>query len=153
MKIYINNFNLYALKDVQELLKELLINSVYYIQLYTNEGIYHIEKKNIYNLEIIDKDVKIYEKYSGDFTIIVDSSYFNRVKTSSINGIDHLNMHIRKDNYKLNKNSQLTLVIENQSQIDQYTPIDIYFELNDNNINVNELFFKKEIIEFLSLLN
>lgn len=154
MKIYINNLNLNILKDIQEALVKELINSEYYIQLYTNEGIFNIEKNNVYYLEPFDNDIKIYEKYFKDFTIIVDSSYFKKTITSSINGNKHLSINIKKDYYKLNKGSKVQLVIENQQDISSghYTPSDIYFEFHEN-IDINEIFIKQDIIEFLSLLN
>ena len=51
MRIYINNFNLDILNDISELFKEHMTNSDIYIELYTNDGIYHIEEKKIYFLE------------------------------------------------------------------------------------------------------
>ena len=154
MKIYINNLNLNILKDIQEALVKEVVNSEYYIQLYTNEGIFNIEKNYVYYLEPFDNDVKIYEKYFKDFTIIVDSSYFKKTITSSINGNKHLSINIKKDYYKLNKGSKIQLVIENHEDISSghYIPSDIYFEFHEN-IDINEIFIKQDIIEFLSLLN
>jgi hypothetical protein len=63
MRIYINNFNLDILNDISELFKEYMINSKTYIELYTSEGNYHIEEKNIYNLDTCDKDIKIFDNY------------------------------------------------------------------------------------------
>jgi len=154
MKIYINNLNLNVLKDIQEILENQLVNSENYIQLYTNEGIFRIEQNNIYSLEPIDTDVKIYEKYFNDFTLIVDLSYFKKTSTTSIYGNKHLYTSIKRDFYKLNKQSKLQLVIENHENIipGDYIPSDIYFEFDGTN-DINELFIKHDIIEFLSPLN
>ena len=154
MKIYINNYNLNILKDIQDTLQKEFINSENYIQLYTNEGIFRIEKNIIYSLDPVDIDIKIYERYFHDFTLIVDLSYFKKNTTKTINGNIHLSTSIKKDFYKINKQSKLQLVIENIEQINSghYIPSDIYFEL-DVLTDINELFIKQEIIEFLSMLN
>ena len=154
MKIYINNFNLNILKDIQDTLQKEFINSENYIQLYTNEGIFRIEKNIIYSLDPVDIDIKIYERYFHDFTLIVDLSYFKKNTITTINGNIHLSTSIKKNFYKINKQSKLQLVIENIEQINSghYIPSDIYFEL-DFLTDINELFIKQEIIEFLSMLN
>jgi hypothetical protein len=154
MKIYINNLNLNILKDIEDILSNQYVISDNYIQLYTNEGIYSIEKDNIYALEPIDKDIKIYEKYFNNFTIIVDSSYFKKTLTSCINGNRHLSVNVKKDFYRFHKNSKMQLIIENHKNMlsGDYIPSDIYFEF-DQNIDINELFIKQDITEFLSLLN
>lgn len=154
MKIYIDNLNINLLKDIQNLLESYLITSEYYIQIYTNEGIYKIEKNNIYSLEPLDKDIEIYKNYYNNFTLIVDSSYFKKTYVSSIYGNTHLSLNIKKNIYKLNKTSKIQLVIENNDNklFDNFVPFDIYFESNEN-IDINELFIKQEINEFLSVLN
>ena len=154
MKIYINNFNLNILKDIQDTLQKEFINSENYIQLYTNEGIFRIEKNIIYSLDPVDIDIKIYERYFHDFTLIVDLSYFKKNTITTINGNIHLSTSIKKNFYKINKQSKLQLVIENIEQINSghYIPSDIYFELDGSN-DINELFIKQDIIEFLSVLN
>lgn len=154
MKIYINNLNLNILKDIQEILEKQLVNSDNYIQLYTNEGIFTIEKDNIYSLEPIDIDVKIYENYFNNFTLILDKSYFKKTSTVCIYGNKHLSTNIKRDIYKLNKQSKLQLIIENHERdiFGHYIPSDIYFEFDVDN-DINEIFIKHDIIEFLSLLN
>jgi hypothetical protein len=152
MKIYINNFNLDVLNDIAELYKEHLIGSDKYIKLFTDDGMYRIENKKIYNLEQIDKDIKKYENYYNKFTLIVDPSYFLKQYVTSILGETHISLHVTKNYYKLNKNSHLQLVItylvDNKKQI----PNDIYFEINKE-IDINDVPTKNEIIEFLSVLN
>jgi len=154
MKIYINNLNLNILKDIQDALQKEFISCENYIHLYTNEGIFIIEKNIIYSLDPVDIDVKIYERYFHDFTLIVDPSYFKKTTTTTINGNRHLSTSIKKNFYKINKQSKLQLVIESIEQINtgDYIPSDIYFEL-DGSHDINELFIKQEIIEFLSVLN
>lgn len=153
MKVYINNFNLNLLNDISKVFKEHLINSETYIKLYTNDGIYIIDDKKIYLLDTCDKDIKIFNNYYDNLTLIVDPSFYIKNTYSSVHGDTHLSFNIIKNYYKLNKLSDISLVIEqlynnNKSLIQN----DIYFE-SDKNIDINDLFIKNEIIEFLSVLN
>jgi hypothetical protein len=152
MKIYINNFNLNILNDIADLFKEKLVKTKTFIELYTNEGIYHIHNKNIYITEIIDKDIVKYEKFYNNFTLIVDLSYIKENNTTNIEGTTHLPFEIKKIYHKLSNNSSLYLVIEYYYKKSQFIPNNIYFE-SEKEININDIFIKKELIEFLSILN
>lgn len=152
MKIYINNFNLDILNDISELFKNKLVNAKNFIRLYTNEGIYCIEDRNVYRLEVVDKDIKKYEKYFNNFTLILDPSYFNKNIAFSIHGDIHESFNVKEYYYKMNHNSNISLVIKYNCKKTQFIPNDIYFEIN-REIDINDILIKKEIIEFLSLLN
>ena len=152
MKIYINNFNLDILNDIADLFKDQLINTEKYIKLFTDSGIYRIDKKKINTLEQVDKDVKIYDNYYNKFSLIVDYSYFNKEQVNSILGETHISLQIIKQYYKINKNSDLQLVITYLNYNNKPTANDIYFEINKE-VNINDVQIKNEIIEFLSLLN
>lgn len=152
MKIYINNFNLDILNEINSIFKDNLVSSETYIELYTNEGIYYIDNKDIYILDIVDKDIKQYNKFYNDFTLIVDSSYINKSPTTSIFGQTHLSFETKKCYYKLNNNSNISLVIKHILKNSKFTPNDIYFETNED-IDINNVLNKKELIEFLSILN
>ena len=152
MKIYINNFNLNILNHIVELFKEKMVKTKTFIELYTNEGIYHIHNKNIYIIEIIDKDIIKYEKFYNNFTLIVDLSYITENNTATIEGTTHLPFEIKKTYHKLSNNSSLHLVIEYYYKKSQFIPNNIYFE-SEKEININDIFIKKELIEFLSILN
>jgi hypothetical protein len=152
MKIYINNFNLDILNDIANLFKENLFDTKTYIQLYTNENIYAIDNKNIYVLDIIDKDIKQYEKFYKNFTLIVDPSYSNKQQVNSIHGETHLSFETKKNYYKFNNNSNINLVIKFNIVDSKLLPVDIYFKI-DKDIDINDIFIKKELIEFLSVLN
>lgn len=152
MKIYINNLNLDIINEISELFKENLTRTDKYIELYTNEGVYRVEDKAIYLLDITDKDIQIFEKYYNIFTLIVDASFFDKKNTSSIHGETHQSFQITENYYKLDKNSCILLVIKYNLDKTKLTPCDVYFESNKD-ININDVFIKKEIIEFLSVLN
>jgi hypothetical protein len=152
MRIYINNFNLDILNDISDLFKEYMTNSEIYIELYTNEGIYHIEEKKIYFLDTYDKDIKIFDNYCNNFTLISDPSFFKKSACSSIQGDTHLALQTKKNMYKIHQSSEIQMVIKYILREDSFIPNDIYFE-SENNVDINDLFIKKEIIDFLSILN
>jgi len=152
MRVYINNFNLDILNDISELFKEYMINSETYIKLYTNEGIYHIERKNVFLLDPYDKDIKIFDNYYNNISLIVDTSFFNKQTCTSIHGDTHLSLQTKKHIYQINPSSEIKMVIEYILNDNKFIPNDIYFE-TEKDININDLFIKKEINEFLSVLN
>ena len=80
MKIYIDKFNLEILNDISEIFKEYFVNSNIYITLYTDEGMYRVEEKRTFLLEVHDNPIKTYEKYYNNFTLIQDNSYFIKKK-------------------------------------------------------------------------
>lgn len=152
MKIYINNLNLDIINDLSELFKENLVRTEKYIELYTNDGIYRIEDKNTYYLDVIDKEIQILEKYYENFSIIVDPSFYHKKNTSSIHGDKHQSLQIMEKHYKFNKSSPISLVLKYYLDKSEYLANDIYIE-SQKEININDLFIKNEIIEFLSVLN
>ena len=96
MKIYINNLNLNILNELSNNFKSLLIDKKQYIILYTEEGIYEINNKLIYRLEQIDRDIKQYENFYNEFTLIIDPSFFNKHIETSIIGTKHISNQIVK---------------------------------------------------------
>jgi hypothetical protein len=148
MKIYINNFNLLILNNLQKTLVELLIETNIYSEVYTNESMYHIDK-HIFCLEPKDGEITVHKNYFNNITLIVDESYFEKTRDNSILGSEHVHKTITKRTYKLHPKSKINLVIEID---DINTPNDIYFE-TENGTDVKDIFVKQEIIEFLSLLN
>ncbi len=152
MKIYIDKFNLEILNDISEIFKEYFVNSDIYMTLYTDEGIYRVEEKHVFLLDINDNPIKTYEKYYNNFTLFQDNSYFVKNLVNSVLGETHLPFNTKELYYKLNKTSSVTLVLKYNLTNEKQSPDDIYFEI-DKNVDINEPFIKKEIIEFLSVLN
>jgi hypothetical protein len=160
MKIYISNFNIDILDIVLKRLNEQYIDSETYIQIYSTDGIYRVNDKIVNKLKCIDKDIQIYEKYYENFTLIVDTSYYELENVNAIHS-EHISRCIKRSFFKLNKNSNLQLVIEgiildklnsNKSKYENIKSNDIYFELQ-NSTDINDALVKKELIVFLSLLN
>lgn len=154
MKIYINNFNLNNLPNIQKSLDDMLTETQIYTELYTNESIYQIDSKNIFLLEPKDEVIDVYKNYFNNITLIVDNSYFKKSIENSVHGNEHHHKKIKKNIYKLNPKSKICFIIESTNNLDnnKFIPNDLYFECNEL-VDIKELFIKQEIIEFLSLLN
>jgi hypothetical protein len=154
MKIYVNNFNLNSLPAIQRILTDILFETQNYVEVYTNESMYHVDDKNIYLLEAKDGEITVHKNYFNDISLIVDNSYFKRIAYTNINGNVHLHKKIKKNIFKLNSKSKLNFIIEMVSNLDNtaFIPNDVYFESYEI-VDIKELFIKQELIEFLSLLN
>jgi hypothetical protein len=153
MKIFINNLNLNILSNLDKLFKDYLFNTENSIELYTDEGIFNIYDKNIYKLFPNDKPIVTYKNYYIDFTLIVDKSCFIKEKVNSINGKTYLSFETVKNYYRINNKCNVYLVIKYCYENNKLIPNDIYFEIDNDDIEINDIYIKKEIIEFLSLLN
>jgi hypothetical protein len=169
MKIYINHFNLEVLPELIKNLTEYRVKTEEYIHLYSNDGIYQIDQSTTIKLKPIDHDISIYQNFYKDFTIIVDPSFYIVEKVVQIPP-EHVSKKIKRDIFSIHKNSNSNskLVIETDIPINQTRngfefltkkntenaeqPVDIYFEL-PNGSNIEDVLVKKEIIEFLSILN
>lgn len=157
MKIYIKNFNIDILQNILNILENYYSHNENFILIYSIEGIFKINKSIINKQIILDKEIEILPNYFSSFTLVLDKSeILDEIKYSIPN--EHFPINIKKCYFKINKNSLLSLVIEGintNNEIENkfsFIPNDIYFEIN-NNINLNDTLLKKEIIEFLSLLN
>ena len=148
MRIYINNFNIDILSTIMQTLNEYYIKFASYIQIYGIDGIYTIDEFSIKKLNYNDNDIEIFNNYYEKFTLIVDSSYYT-IETVSKIPTEHISNKIAKYIYKIHKQSNINLVIECS---DKNVPTDIYFEIEEY-IDINNVLIKKEITEFLSLLN
>jgi hypothetical protein len=152
MKIYIDELNLDIINDISDLFKEYLVEMKKYSTIYTDDRIYLIEKNNVYKLDTVDREIKLYNKYYENFDLIVDKSYFNKQQVTSIHGFRHYYFYVNEYSYKINKTSNIKLVIKDKRQDYTRKVYDIYFE-TEKDIDIDELFFKKELTEFLSVFN
>jgi len=165
MKVYINKLNLGVLSSIQETISKHLIKIERFLELITNEGFYYIDNNKVQSLVPKDGEIKVLQNYFNDFTLIVDYSYFERRLVNSVYGSKRSQQKITKYTYRLNSgnthstaNSKIHFIIEiadiisyNLGIVDSGQRKDCYFESNEN-IDMNELFVKQEIIEFLSVL-
>jgi hypothetical protein len=153
MRIYINNLNLEYTSDIKKNLTNLLDETLIYMEVYTDEGIYHVDTKNTYRLEPKDSELTIHENFFDKMTLIVDNSFFEKKEEKNIHGSNYIEKKIKKQIYKLNKKSDLQFIIEMVENLEKkHITNDIYFEYKKQ-VDIKELFIKQEIIEFLSMLN
>jgi hypothetical protein len=156
MRIYINHLNLDILSNILDILKDYYIGSEKYIQIYAIDGIYQIKESSIHKLNILDNDIKIFNNYYKNFSIIQDQSYYTKELINKLPP-EHISYTLKRCFFKLHKNSNIKIVIEGRENIVSYKlynikPNDIYIEI-DNNYDIQNDVIKKDIIEFLSLLN
>ena len=76
MKIYINHFNLLILNNILKQLADYRINTEEYIQFYSPDGIYIVDKSNTFKLNAVDHDIMVLENYYNNLTLIVDPSFY-----------------------------------------------------------------------------
>ena len=114
-----------------------------YQDIYSSDGIFRIQNNNI--TKLIPQDVATENfNYNNKEFIIDKSCYIFRKNIYSI-PYEHINFQIQQLEYKLNKNSLISLIIRyHKNKI-----IDIYFSTK-NNLCIN---LKNNIIEYISLFN
>ena len=164
MKLYINNLNINILGKLMNSLDKYLTGVTNFIQIYSTDGIYQLDDKIVHKLTYVDSDVEFINNYYNKFSLIKDDTYCTKEPTTYINP-SHISITIKKYCYKIVPTSKLKLIIEGNvnhinskkmndslSQYDNINPDNLYFELPDNS-DINIHYIKKEIIEFLSLLN
>lgn len=142
------------------------INSESYLELYSKEGIFKVNNSFV-KLNIIDKNVSIFENYYKSLTLLVDHSTICYEKVSQL-PVDHISLSIKKCYFGTNPKSKLKLVIEYNTELNtelntevnvfpfsqecNMLPINFYFEILDE-IDINNDSIKQELTVFLSLLN
>jgi len=154
MRIFIFNYNLHNLNNKIKELEKYLVNTTTYHECVSQEGIYHIDQSNIYKLIHNDKNIIKIEKYATDLDIIIDYSYTEKIKEYQIPQ-DSIVLSFYNLYYSLAANSKIKLVIQKMQKLNEFVITDFYFEINEKNekIDINNIFIKKELNVFLSLLN
>ena len=149
MKIYINKLNLTILPDVHLMLRKHLLKSEQYIELLTNEGIYRIYSSTIEQCIPKDAPIHLHKNYYNEFELIVDESTYDVQQVTSIHGDKHLQQHVTKYTYKTG-HSHLFFVIElsEDDATKERMGKDCYFETTSL-ADIQEIFIKQTIIEFL----
>lgn len=152
MKIYIHPLAIDDISALQTQFTDILRSTITYTEVYTTEGFYRVDSRNVYRLEPVDQPIAVHPSYHGQTTLIVDPSTFKRTLERAICGTEHCVQEIQKQYFRLNAKSKMSFVLEFMRRAEEWVVSDIYFE-SDDPVNVQELFVKQEIIEFLSLLN
>ena len=141
MKLYLKNIEL---KNIikNELLKISITNKSMF---YSNEGIFTIEKDNIYRIDYFNDEIINYKNFLNDMDAIFDNTFINKEIVFQLPNKHH--PHIYKEHViKTAANAEIALVIEVTNDI----ITDHYFLLNNNDIH--NQFIKDDIIKLLSYI-
>lgn len=164
MKIYILN---YSLHDLDNRFLKFQTSCVDGIQIYSDDGIIFIDNNTTHKLSCTDNKIQTLTNYYNGLNLAIDSSIIKKEVTTQIPP-DHLAFKVKIITCKKHINSKISLIItryidnNNDTTINTNTKIkytneiisidDFYFDVPDN-LDVNDIFVKEELIEFLSMLN
>lgn len=157
MKIYIKNYKLKNILKRFKLLDDYYINTKNSIEIISDEGIFYVNDKNFYKMNIILD--KLSELRSNDLELLLDKSVFKNETVHHL-PLNHINTHITTFYYSINPKSKIKLVIEGnyENEINitnkyyDFIPTNFYFEVQ-NEITDFELLNNDDLNVFLSLLN
>ena len=186
MKIYVNQLNIDMAKDFVDIFQPYLHKKEVFVEVFTNEGWYHVDHKRLYKLDVDDQQVISYPNFFKNVTLIADYSTHTKLVTKSLCGsANHAPFTVCNYIYRIPSHTHIRLII--QFVVDHggsnMRPRDIFFEMMDedkqiqakskhikcNNTkiqnkkarvdqqlvtkrDIDDLFVKNELIEFLSYL-
>jgi hypothetical protein len=177
----VNNLNIDLAGDFVKLFQPFLHKNQTFVEVFTDEGLFHIERKHVYQLLTHDEEVIPYPNFFKNVTLLADPSWFSKQKTTSLCGsTDHAAYSVHQYIYKMPTHTHVQLVIEFISKEVEERPRDVYFEIMNieenkvhaNNVSrnkssqmkarvdqqlvekrdIDDIFVKNELIEFLSYL-
>ena len=137
MKIYIEDTSKINLNEIENF----KIENIKFNYIFSNEGIFKYTKNELYQMNIVDGDIKRY-KYNNIW-LISDTSQIKIKDKSYQIPIKHKIENILADYYELRPKALVKLVIEREENIIKH----VYFLINADNQNI-----KEDIDTFLSLL-
>lgn len=149
MKIYIENLDLSRIINNVEIIKKYEIKNKSYIIFYSNEGIFELNKNNLYKLYQKDKEIfndKI-ESNNINYTLLYDKSFYIKENVFCLPNL-YEEKKIKKVYHKKD-NSFITFIIEYSKN----NILDFYFELDEKLLDnhYNDV-LKNQISSFLSIL-
>ena len=161
MKLYIIDFNMKSLYTTKlHALDKYYADKKIIHEIYTDEGIYCVNDKNICKLYITDNNITEIPNYIDDHNVIIDCSTIQYKEQKQL-PYEHLFLSTIEFHYHVSHRSPIKLIIrgnydvsidENpQDRYKYFIPNDFYFEILDR-IDVNGQICKDEINELLSLL-
>jgi hypothetical protein len=173
MKVYVLKYDLNKISTaIPELLKLIMI-MVEGIEIYSTEGIFYIDNNTTYKLLYDDKSIIKLQNYYQQLDLVIDKSVITRKLTTQLPP-KHLATPIKTFVFKKDPQSNIKFVIightninsNNTNHNNMNTPFmdknfnkdlqiiisDFYIDVPDD-INLNNIFIKEEISEFLSMLN
>jgi hypothetical protein len=142
MRIYFENLSL-TLKKLNKLTNYTKKESNYTI-LYSENGIFQIQNYTIYRCYEENYHDTKKEKYM-DHPILLDNTVYNKENVFSQLPIKYMDMNMVCKEYYVHPKSPVKLIVEHCID-NEHFPIQFYF-LTEGNLN--DLFVKKEIDDFL----
>lgn len=155
MRIFVLHYNLNNLNNKINELDKYLVNTTTYHECVSKEGIFHIDQSNIYKLKHNDGKIIKCQNYANNLDIIVDYSETEKTKEYQIPP-DSIVLSFYNSYYSLASNSKIKMVVQKMQKVNETVISDFYFEINEKNnekIDIHNIFVKKELNVFLSLLN
>lgn len=150
MRIFIKNYNINKIADVIPLLNKYNTQLYELLEVYSTDGIYNIDSNNLVKLNYTDIPITSINNYYKDISILIDKSYINIEKVSQLPP-EHIAISINKQSFFVNKTSPIKMILETIND-NNNTLYNFYFEMKDE-LDINNVFIKEELIVFLSLLN
>jgi len=158
MKLYIKNYKPIDVLNKIELLDQYYVNNKYSIEIISDDGIFYIDEKKIYKMNIILD--KLVELRSNDLELMLDKSIYKNIVNYQL-PLNHINFYITSFYYVINPKSKIKLVIEGKyennniketNKYNNFMPTNFYFEVPNEKTNF-ELLNNDDLNVFLSLLN
>jgi hypothetical protein len=135
-------------------------NTTKYTQLFSHEGVFRIEKSQLFRINVMDKSIIIKKDYYLGQTLLLDESNVEKDPVLSQLPYDHLSTELTLHHYSVStsKEPKLTLVVEgyydneisqNANRYTNFTPTNFYFLAIDD---IEHLLIKQELVELLTAL-
>ena len=152
MKLYIENYDILKISKKLKQLSGLFINNSYKKEIYSNEGVFTIDKNNLYKITYLDGEISKIPKYIDNVNIIIDKSEETREIVNQL-PFDNFILNLETRNYVLNPQSKIKLVIDfiitdNMNP----EPYNFYIDI-PNIVDINSHLFKEDLNVFLFHLN
>ena len=132
-------------------LEEFFLNSSYKKEIYSEEGIFMIDKKNLYQVTYLDGEITKFPNYIDDINIITDKTEETKKIVNQV-PFNNIVLDLETRHYVLNKQSKFKLVIDFIINDSKLEPHNFYFD-TPNTIDINSPLFKEDLNVFLFHLN
>ena len=152
MILFIENYNILKISKKLKHIEGLFINNVFKKEIYSDEGIFTIDKNNLYKITYVDGEITMMPNFIDNVNIIIDKSEETR---EIVNYLPFTNfiLNLETRYYVLNPQSKIKLVIDfiitdNMNP----EPYNFYIDI-PNIIDINSPVFKEDLNVFLFHLN
>lgn len=159
MKIYIVNITPQSLKNKINIFKQdyefsekikYELNSIDY-------GLHIIQDNKIHLLEsTFNTDYQLIKNYEN-VDLLIDKSNNKLIPVKSQMPVNYVISIINVFEFKVLKKSKLSLIVEcleeTENFVKKLTPVNFYFNYNNDNLDLKDTFFQEEFNVFLSKLN